>query len=99
MKKIMITVNKSIRLLQQIAEGWRNELIPPQKLKKVIETVSKYRLNICEECSYHSKNHITKRIDAHCTKCKCTLTAKTKCLSCRCPLEEPKWVNIQEKQE
>jgi len=29
------------------------------------------------------------RPDAHCTNCGCTLSAKTKCLSCSCPLN--KW--------
>ncbi len=32
------------------------------------------------------------RPDAHCTKCGCTLSAKTKCLSCACPLN--KWAAI-----
>lgn len=84
------------KILGQIAEGWRNHLIPPQELKGVIKTVSLHRLTICEGCEYHSKNHHTpKRPDAHCTDCGCTLLAKTKCLSCRCPLKIPKWVEVQ----
>lgn len=77
--------------ISKIIEGWRNHLIPPAKLKKEIERVSKERLAICEKCGYHSKFHKTFRPDAHCTQCLCTLSAKTKCLSCSCELPEPKW--------
>jgi hypothetical protein len=66
--------------------------MPPKELKKVIKKTSKERLAICEACEYHSKNKKTIRPDAHCTNCGCTLSAKTKCLSCSCPLE--KWVAL-----
>jgi hypothetical protein len=46
-------------------------------------------LNICYECPFHSRHHNTIRPDDHCTNCGCTLSAKTKCLSCSCPIE--KW--------
>lgn len=83
------------KLLGQIAEGWRNKIIPPDDLKEVIDTVSKHRINICQSCPYHSKNHDRPlRPDAHCTKCGCTLSAKTKCLSCKCPLDIPLWEEI-----
>ena len=82
-------------ILSQIYEGWRNNLIPPKELKKTIKKTSEERLAICEGCEYHSrnrKNYRTVRPDDHCTHCGCTLAAKTKCLSCACPLE--KWVAL-----
>jgi len=69
----------------QIVEGWRNNLIPPAHLKKEIEKVSSERTSICESCKFHSKNYKSVRPDAHCVNCGCTLSAKTKCLSCECP--------------
>lgn len=77
--------------LDKIYEGWRNNLFPPEKLKKVIKTVSKRRRYICDRCEYNSKFHKTFRPDIHCTDCGCTLSAKTKCLSCSCELKPPKW--------
>ena len=83
---------------EQIYEGWRNKLFPPELLKDMIDDVSAQRLAICEECGYHSKHHKTLRPDAHCTECGCTLSAKTKCLSCDCPLS--KWNHVlTDKQE
>lgn len=82
----------------KIYEGWRNELIPPAKLKKMIAKVAKERLAICSECPYNSKHHKTMRPDVHCIICGCTLRAKVKCLSCDCP--ELKWLKvITEEQE
>ena len=84
-----------MNLMSQIYEGWRNNLLPPKELKKTIKDTSKERLTICEGCEYHSanrKNYKTIRPDAHCTHCGCTLSAKTKCLSCSCPLN--KWVAL-----
>lgn len=78
--------------ISQIYEGWRNDLIPPSKLKKVISQVSKERLALCEECPFHSKNFKTSRPDKHCRLCGCTLRAKTKCLSCECP--DGKWTQV-----
>lgn len=72
-------------------EGWRNLLIPPEELKEQIERIRKERLDICNTCSWNSKFHKTVRPDEHCTKCSCTLSAKTSCLSCECPLLVPKW--------
>lgn len=78
--------------LNQIYEGWRNNLIPPKELKELIAKTSQERLEICSQCEWHSKNHKSVRPDDHCTNCGCTLSAKTKCLSCSCPLE--KWVAL-----
>ena len=86
--------------IQQIIEGWRNNLFPPEEKKKIIEEISAYRMDICDGCDFHSKHHSTPiRPDVHCTKCGCTLAAKTKCLSCNCP--ENKWqaISIPEENE
>jgi len=76
--------------LSEIYEGWRNKLLPPENLKELINSTAEERINICLSCPHHSKNHKSRRPDDHCTKCGCTLSAKTKCLSCSCPLE--KWL-------
>ncbi len=81
--------------LGQIYEGWKNHLLPEERLKAYIEYVSEERMNICNTCDKHSKNHHTPlRLDDHCTDCGCTLAAKTKCLSCECPLK--KWGHVDE---
>lgn len=74
----------------QVYEGWRNKLVPPSELKGLIEKTAEERLNICAQCPHHSKNYKSVRPDDHCTYCGCTLAAKTRCLSCKCPLE--KWI-------
>lgn len=76
----------------QIYEGWRNNLIPPADLKSQIIEVGKERVKICLECEHHSMYHKTTRPDDHCTQCGCTLSAKTKCLSCSCPVD--KWLAV-----
>jgi len=76
--------------LGQIYEGWKNHLLPEERKKAFIEHVSKERIDVCEQCDKHSKNHHTPlRADNHCIECGCTLAAKTKCLTCDCPLK--KW--------
>lgn len=87
--------------LSQIYLGWRNNLFPPAKLKTLIQTTSNERLDICDNCPFHSKLHSTPlRPDDHCTDCGCNLAAKTKCLSCECP--QKKWtalMTLKEEQE
>jgi hypothetical protein len=83
--------------LTQIYEGWKNHLLPEKKLKKLIDKVSVSRIEVCNNCEFHSKNHNTVRVDAHCTNCGCTLSAKTKCLSCKCPIE--KWDAVMTKEQ
>lgn len=78
--------------LGQIYEGWKNHLLPEERMKDFINHVSEERTAICTQCEEHSYNkpeYTTVRPDAHCTNCGCTLAAKTKCLSCECPLK--KW--------
>jgi hypothetical protein len=82
--------------INQVIEGWKNHLLPEERMKAFIEHVSNERLAICNECEEHSsnkKNYSSLRIDAHCTNCGCTLAAKTKCLTCECPLK--KWLPQQ----
>ena len=76
--------------LGQIYEGWKNHLLPEERNKAFIEHVSLERLAICQACDEHSSNkkdYKSRRPDAHCTNCGCTLSAKTKCLTCECPLK------------
>jgi hypothetical protein len=75
--------------LNQIIEGWKNHLLPEERTKAFIEDISLERLAICNECDEHSSKHSSIRPDAHCVECGCTLSAKTKCLTCECPLK--KW--------
>jgi hypothetical protein len=88
--------------LSKIYEGWRNNLIPPAHLKTLIDTTYQERMAICLQCPHHSDNakkngYTSVRPDAHCTNCGCTLAAKTKCLSCECPLQ--KWTAVVKTQE
>lgn len=78
--------------LIQIYEGWKNHLLPEEREKAFIEHVSGERLAICEGCEKHSSNNkkYSIRPDVHCTECGCVLAAKTKCLTCECPLQ--KWL-------
>jgi len=85
--------------LTQIYEGWKNKLLPEERLKEQIDQVSAERMSICNNCKFHSKHHKTIRLDAHCVHCGCTLSAKTKCLSCACPTEKWKPVMTREQEE
>jgi hypothetical protein len=79
--------------LGQIIEGWKNHLLPEENEKTFLQQVSQERLAICGACDEHSSNkkdYKSLRPDAHCAECGCTLSAKTKCLTCECPLK--KWV-------
>jgi hypothetical protein len=75
--------------LSEMLEGWKNNLLPKEEMKTLIEAVHSERIAICEACEFHSKNHLSIRPDVHCTNCGCTLAAKTRCLSCSCPIN--KW--------
>lgn len=79
-------------VIQQIIEGWSNHLLPRKELELVIEQTSKERMEICNNCEYVSTKHTSLRPDVHCTDCGCTLSAKTKCLSCNCP--KNKWTAV-----
>jgi len=80
--------------LSKIYEGWKNNYFPPEELKEVIASAQGFRLEICKTCPEHSANkkEASIRWDDHCTNCGCTLSAKTACLTCECPLK--KWVAV-----
>ena len=73
----------------EIYEGWKNKLLPDADMVEQIDLVGAERLAICDACPNHSKNHKHIRPDEHCVSCGCTLSAKTKSLSCKCPID--KW--------
>lgn len=75
--------------LSNVYEGWRNKLFPPADMKDLINRVSEERMVICNACENISTKHKSIRPDVHCIDCGCTLSAKTKCLSCSCPID--KW--------
>ncbi len=82
-------------ILGDILEGWRNTVIPPNEIKEVINIANKHRMEVCKGCAHHSDNDPNSsrlRPDVYCTNCGCNLEAKTKCLSCECPLK--KWIAI-----
>lgn len=74
-------------------------MFPPKEMKALIKRVSEERLAVCDGCEHHSKNKKTLRPDDHCTLCGCMLKAKTKCLSCSCPLEKWKAMVSAEEEE
>jgi hypothetical protein len=81
--------------ISQIFEGWKNHIAPGVYLLEQINTAHDSRMAICRACPHFSKNNANAnplRFDEHCTHCGCTLAAKTKCLSCSCPLH--KWEAI-----
>lgn len=80
--------------LRHLIEGWRNNILPPRDKADLINQVSQSRMNKCNQCEKHSKNHSTPlRPDDHCVECGCNLNAKTKCLDCDCPLK--KWLRVE----
>jgi len=52
---------------------------------------------ICRNCPENSQQHSSIRPDEHCLICGCTLSAKTACLSCACPLY--KWREVVTSQQ
>lgn len=81
----------------QVYEGWKNNLFPAKEMRSYIKQVGNERMAICEGCEFISTKHTSVRPDVHCTNCGCTLAAKTKCLSCECPLK--KWEAVVTSQE
>jgi len=74
--------------------------LPKEELKNQIEQIANQRIEICNGCLFHSDNregYKSLRQDKHCTDCGCTLSAKTKCLSCACPKD--KWGAVVTKTE
>ena len=79
--------------INELIEGWRNHLLPRKELELIIEQTSQERMEVCNNCEHVSTKHKSVRPDVHCVNCGCTLAAKTKCLSCECPLK--KWTAIE----
>jgi len=83
--------------IQEVYDGWKNLINPDEDLKPFIEDVSAARMKICLGCEFHSDNVKNKsllsevRFDKHCTKCGCTIAAKTRSLLSECPLTPPLW--------
>jgi len=76
----------------QVYEGWKNNLFPAKEMRAHLKKIGEERMAICNECELISTKHKSVRPDVHCTNCGCTLAAKTKCLSCSCPLK--KWEEV-----
>lgn len=93
--KSKITLPSVYKGLSQIIEGFKNTYAPEEALKNTIREVSIRRLSICDTCKSNSKHADPKslRPDTFCTECGCNLEAKTKCLSCDCPLK--KWLEFK----
>lgn len=83
--------------LNKIFEGFRNAIVPPEKLKELINTVSEERLNICRDCKWNSTKGKVNLV-SQCRACGCFLIPKTKCLSCDCGLASqdlpPLWTAV-----
>ena len=76
--------------LKNIAEGWANKVLKRQ------QELSDARMKICNACEHISTKHNTTRFDVHCTKCGCTLDAKTRSEESECPIGLWKAVNSEE---
>ena len=74
-------------------EGWKNNILPSGDEKELIEMMSEKRMEVCNACPHISTNHKSVRPDVHCTKCGCTLAAKTRAFDAACPLGY--WVGIK----
>jgi hypothetical protein len=89
----------------EVFEGWKNDILPPERLKELIETISTERLTICTSCEAYDTTgsgcampglptpccNKNIKIGNH-QGCGCPLQKKTKCLSCACPAS--KWLTI-----
>ena len=65
----------------------------------MIEETYQKRIKICKDCPLFSENlkrsgWDSLRVDEHCTDCGCTLSAKGRCLSCKCTKD--KWLAVIE---
>jgi hypothetical protein len=90
----------------KIIEGLKNKIFK----KEEVEEVAKERLEICRsnQCGFYDEKGISEMavipgIES-CGACGCSLSLKTRCLSCRCGLEDvegriPLWENIISQEE
>jgi len=89
---------------KEIYEGWKNDILPSEKLRELIQHTSEERLDICKGCiAYDEKGEgCALPLTAPCCNkhvkidgaqgCGCPLQKKTKCLSCECPAK--KWMAV-----
>src|SRR5665647_176585 len=90
--------------INEIVDGWRNDIIPPKDLKESINKMSEERMVICRACPLDSLNKGISSLvrGEYCTKCGCPLHKKTKSPTSKCPLDPPKWdsyMSIQDYQK
>jgi hypothetical protein len=93
----------------EIFEGWKNDILPSEKLRELINQTSEDRLAICKTCiAYDEKGEgCALPLTAPCCNkhvkidgfqgCGCPLQKKTKCLSCSCPAN--KWLAVSTPQQ
>lgn len=78
-----------------ILEAVKNKHFSSKELRAKVKEVSEERLAICKGCPFYSENNLAAksaaRFDIYCLACGCNLDYKTSCLSCACPLPQPKW--------
>lgn len=90
--------------IKEIADGWKNDLLPASELKEAIQKMSEERLAICRACPFNSINKGISTLvrGEYCTKCGCPLSKKTKSPTSKCPIDPPKWedyMSIQDYQK
>jgi len=79
----------------KIAEGVKNLLIK----SKHVEEVAAHRLSICNDCDFIDKEGsdcVAPGTQPCCKKCGCCLAVKTRCMSCKCPMDM--WVEMMDKE-
>lgn len=77
--------------IQQVVQGWKNDIFPAKELKEAIHKMSEERLSICRVCPQNSVNAGTSPLVKmeYCKKCGCLLAKKTRSPTSKCPLN--KW--------
>lgn len=71
--------------IQQIIQGWKNNLIRDEEVEKIAIP----RLEICANCELNSSYPKELNLLSTCTSCGCNLNAKVRCVKCSCP--KNKW--------
>ncbi len=93
----------------EIFEGWKNDILPSERIKELIKQVSEERMAICKTCIAYDETGQGCSIPLSqpcCNKhvkvnnisgCGCPLQKKTKCLSCKCPAS--KWIALSTEEQ
>ncbi len=94
----------------EVFEGWKNDILPSERLKDLIKQTSEERLAICVSCIAYDETGQGCSIPGTspcCNKhvkvegvlgCGCPLKKKTKCLSCSCPADKWKALSTPEQE-